>query len=43
MESHEKLRQIEERVLSIGQENNVVKNISEVVKSKKRVMGEVNR
>jgi hypothetical protein len=35
MESQEKMRQLEEKVMSMGQDNNIVKNLSEMIKSRK--------
>jgi len=35
MDSQEKLKNMENKILALGQENNVVKNLAEIIKSKK--------
>jgi hypothetical protein len=36
MESQEKLRSMENKIVAIGQENNLVKNLAEIIKSRKK-------
>jgi len=36
MDSQEKLKNMENKILALGQENNVVKNLAEIIKSKKK-------
>lgn len=36
MESQEKLRSMENKIVAIGQENNLVKNLAEIIKSRRK-------
>jgi hypothetical protein len=36
LESQEKLRDMEQRVIALGQDNNLIKNLSEIVKNRRK-------
>jgi predicted nucleic acid-binding Zn-ribbon protein len=36
LESQEKLREMEQKVIAIGEDNNLIKNLSEIVKNRRR-------
>jgi hypothetical protein len=36
LESQEKLRDMEQKVIAIGQDNNLIKNLTEIVKNRRR-------